>query len=67
MENQDFMEMLPLVGPLLLIWLAMLVAGLVDLIPRQSTRGPKWVWLLVVICFSILGPVVYFLFGREEE
>jgi apolipoprotein N-acyltransferase len=62
-ESQSFMEMLPLVGPVLLIWLIMLVAGLVDLVPRQRTHGPKWVWYLVVI----LGPVVYFLFGREDE
>lgn len=66
MEGQNIVELLPLLAPLLLIWLVLLVAGLFDLIRRERTRGPKWVWFLVVIGFSILGPVVYFLIGREE-
>jgi hypothetical protein len=66
MEERSLVELLPLLAPLLLIWLALLVTGLVDLIRRERTRGPKWIWFLVVICFSILGPVVYFLIGREE-
>jgi len=66
MGNQDLIEAILLLAPLLLIWLVLLVAGLIDLIPRQHTRGPKWLWVLVVILFSIIGPVVYFLFGREE-
>jgi len=66
MENQNLMEVLLLMAPLLLIWLVLLVAGLIDLLPRQHTRGPKRLWVLVVILFSIIGPAVYFLFGREE-
>ncbi len=52
MEGQSFVELLPLLAPLLLIWLVLLVAGLIDLIRREHTRGPKWIWFLVVICFS---------------
>jgi predicted membrane-bound dolichyl-phosphate-mannose-protein mannosyltransferase len=66
MNTSDFMDVLPVVMPLLVIWLIMLIAGLADLIRRKQTRGPKWVWYFIVICFSILGPALYFLFGREE-
>jgi len=66
MGNNDLTEAILLLAPVLLIWLILLVAGLVDLIPRQRTRGPKWLWGLIVILFSIIGPVVYFIFGREE-
>jgi len=66
MGNKDLTEVILLLAPVLLIWLILLVAGLVDLIPRQRTRGPKWLWVLIVILFSIIGPVVYFIFGREE-
>ena len=67
MNANEFLEMLPLLAPIFLVWLVMLIAGLADLVRRQNTRGPKWVWYLVVIFFSILGPVLYFLFGREES
>ena len=66
MGNKDLTGVILLLAPVLLIWLILLVAGLVDLIPRQCTRGPKWLWVLIVILFSIIGPVVYFIFGREE-
>ena len=66
MGNNDLTEAILLLAPVLLIWLILLVAGLVDLIPRQRTRGPKWLWVLIVILFSIIGPVIYFIFGREE-
>jgi hypothetical protein len=67
MDVSEFIEALPLLAPLLLVWFILLVVGLRDLIPRQNTRGPKWVWYIVVICFSMIGPVVYFLFGRDES
>ena len=66
MDTKEFIELLPLLAPVLLVWFILLVAGLVDLIRWEQTRGPKWVWYVVVICFSMIGPVVYFLFGRDE-
>ena len=66
MGSKDLTEAILLLVPVFLIWLVLLAAGLVDLIPRQSTRGPKWLWILIVILFSIIGPVDYFIFGREE-
>ena len=67
MDTNELVEVLPLLVPLLLVWFILLVAGLRDLIPRERTRGPKWVWYIIVICFSMLGPVAYFLFGRDES
>ena len=67
MDTNQFVKLLPLLAPLFLVWLGLLVAALLDLIPREHTRGPKWFWYVVVICFSMLGPVVYFLFGRDES
>lgn len=66
MEEQTLVKLLPLLAPLVLVQLTLLVVGLVDLIRRPRTRGPKWVWFLVVIGFSIIGPALYLLFGREE-
>jgi DMSO reductase anchor subunit len=58
---------LPLILPLLLLQLALMIAGLFDLARREKTRGPKWMWALIVIFGEMVGPIVYFLVGREEE
>ena len=58
---------LPLLIPVLLIELGLIIAALVDLIRRPHTRGPKWVWVLIILFFNLIGPILYFVLGRGEE
>jgi uncharacterized membrane protein YukC len=44
-----------------------MVFALLDLKKRTATRGPKWVWILVIVLINLIGPIAYFLFGRQEE
>jgi hypothetical protein len=60
-------EFIPLLIPLLIIQLALMTFALVDIARRGRTRGPKWVWVLVVILVNTIGPILYFVLGREEE
>lgn len=64
---ETILEYLPLIIPLLVIELILVVAALVDLSRRETTRGPRWAWVLVIIFVNLIGPIIYFLFGREEE
>lgn len=66
-DMDEFVENLPLLAPVMLVWLIMLIAGLSDLVRGRETRGPRWLWYVVVICFGILGPALYFLYGRQES
>jgi hypothetical protein len=60
--------LLLLLVPLLLIQLGLLVWGLYDLTrPGRRVKGDsKLLWGIVIVFVNIVGPVVYFLFGREE-
>lgn len=60
-------EFIPFLVPVLVIQLALLVAALVDLIRRPRTKGPKWLWAVVIILVNFIGPIVYFVAGREEK
>ncbi len=57
---------IPLLIPILLIQLALMIAALVDLIRREKTKGPKWLWVLIILFFNFIGPIVYFVVGRDE-
>ncbi len=59
-------ELLPFLVPIVLLEITLLVIALVDLIRRERTRGPKWVWAIVIVVVNIIGPIVYLLFGRED-
>jgi phospholipase D-like protein len=58
---------IPLLIPVLLIELGLIIAALIDLARRPRTRGPKWLWLLIILLVNFIGPIIYFIFGRAEE
>lgn len=64
---EKIMQLLPLLIPLFLIQLGLMVAALIDLIKREKTRGPKWMWIIIVVFVNMIGPIVYFVVGREEN
>ncbi|MFC5702662.1 PLD nuclease N-terminal domain-containing protein [Cohnella faecalis] len=55
--------------PVLVIQLVLMIIGLVDLWRRESTltRGPKLLWVFIILLGSILGSVAYFTIGRRSE
>jgi hypothetical protein len=71
MENgnilDQLMKLLPLLIPLFLIQLGLMIAALVDLIKREKTKGPKWMWVIIIVFVNMIGPIVYFVVGREDE
>ena len=62
------MEYLPLLLPALLIELGLMIAALLDLRKQTAVRGgQKWPWVLIIVFVNFIGPIVYFVVGREEE
>jgi hypothetical protein len=56
----------PLIIPVVLLELGLMIAALVDVLRREKTKGPKWVWIIVVVVLNLFGPIAYFIFGRDE-
>jgi DMSO reductase anchor subunit len=63
----NIQQFLPLIIPLVIIQLVLMAAALLDLRGREKTRGPKWMWALIIIFGELVGPIVYFAAGRLEE
>ncbi len=66
-DLQLLQDIFPFLIPLILIQLGLVIFALIDLIKREKTRGPKWVWVLVILFFNLLGPIIYLVIGREDE
>lgn len=69
MPNVDFLlENLPILLPLILLELALMIVTVRHILLHRNYRfGNRGIWLFVVIIFQIIGPVVYFVFGRGDE
>jgi hypothetical protein len=61
-------QILLLILPILVIELALLGLAIRDLLraDRRVRGGNKAVWALVILVFSLLGPILYFVIGRED-
>ena len=64
---EELSKFLPLIIPLILIQLGLMIFALLDLRKRDKTRGPKWMWALIIIFGELVGPIVYFIVGRIDE
>jgi hypothetical protein len=60
-------QLLPFLIPVLIIQLILLVVALLDLVKQPYTRGPKWLWAVIILFVNVIGPILYFVLGRKEE
>lgn len=56
-----------LVMPLIIIQVLLMVVALIDLVRIHETKGPKWLWTILIVVVSILGPIAYFIIGRKQQ
>ncbi|MGR9047165.1 PLD nuclease N-terminal domain-containing protein [Halobacillus faecis] len=64
----EFMnENLAIIAPLIIIQMVLMITALVSLIRAESTKGPKWMWALIIFFINTIGPIAYFIFGRSHE
>lgn len=67
MENIDIGQLLLLLSPIIIIQLVLIIIALWDLIKREKTKGPKWLWVVIILLVNFIGPIIYLVIGREEE
>ncbi len=62
-------DMLPLLIPLIVVQLALLAYTLWHILTHKNyKRGNRTIWLIVAIVgMEYIGPILYFLLGREEQ
>jgi hypothetical protein len=61
-------QILALLAPVILIQLGLMIAALYDLEREERIvrGGNKLVWVVIIVFLNVIGPIVYFVAGREE-
>lgn len=70
MKNvEQINEMLPFLIPLVVVQFALLIYTLRHILTHSNyRRGSRGLWLVVAIVgMEFVGPILYFLLGKEDE
>ena len=61
-------QVLLLIVPLAIVQVGLLVLAMIDLLrdDRAVRGGSKGVWAVIIVFVSMIGPILYFLVGRED-
>lgn len=61
-------EYLPVLLPVVAVELILMLTALIHVLRHPHYRfGSKAVWIIVVVLVQIIGPILYFVFGKGEE
>ncbi|MCD2137759.1 PLDc N-terminal domain-containing protein [Salinicoccus halitifaciens] len=64
--NNEINELLPFLIPLAALQLILMITALVMAIRQQTFRYlNKPVWVLIIILFNLIGPILYFVLERR--
>jgi hypothetical protein len=68
---QDFQlikDILPFLIAVSVVEIVLLFIAIIDLDRRKYVTGNnKLVWVLVIVLFGVIGPIIYFVFGRKGK
>lgn len=64
---EQISQYIPLLIPVIILNIILWIITLRDLKSREKVRGPKWMWILIILLVQIFGPIIYLLFARQEE
>ncbi|WP_112179944.1 MULTISPECIES: PLDc N-terminal domain-containing protein [Paraliobacillus] len=60
-------DLLPILFPIILLEGILAIVGIVAWFKTDKTNGSKWLWLFVIIVIGIIGPILFFIFGRRQD
>lgn len=55
-----------LIMPLIILQFVLMIIALIDVIRHQRTNGPYIMWIFIIILGNLIGPILYFIFGRRQ-
>jgi len=70
-QNMDFIlkeiiTFLPLFIPIIVIEYGLMIFALIQVIKNEVVYLPKWGWILIIILFNIIGPIIFLAAGKKK-
>lgn len=56
-----------IIAPFIIIQGILLLVAIIDWAKAAQTEKPRWGWFFVIVFLNIIGPILYFIFGRSRD
>ncbi|MBH5320162.1 PLDc_N domain-containing protein [Paenibacillus sp. GSMTC-2017] len=66
-ESFEISKVLAIVAPIIVIQFILMIIALILCVKAEQTRGPKFMWVLIILLIQLFGPIAFFIFGRRNE
>ena len=68
LQLEQIKQFLPFLIPIVLLEWALAITALVHVLRHPNYKfGNRVMWAIIVLFVQLIGPIVYFVFGRGEE
>ncbi|GAA5417797.1 negative regulatory protein YxlE [Paraliobacillus ryukyuensis] len=61
------MNVFSLLAPLIILEAVLAIVALIAWFKTDETNGPRWLWLVIILLIQIIGPILFFIFGRRQQ
>ncbi|SDO09917.1 PLD nuclease N-terminal domain-containing protein [Alkalicoccus daliensis] len=56
-----------LFAPIILLGFILTLSALISCIRQDMSKEKRLIWILVIVFINFLGPIIYFIFGRNRN
>ena len=64
---EEIINWLPFIIPIAIIQLTLFIVALVHILTHKHYKvGNRLLWVIIVICLNLIGPILYFVIGRSD-
>ncbi|MFR3733369.1 MULTISPECIES: PLD nuclease N-terminal domain-containing protein [Enterococcus] len=65
---ENISDYLPILIPLILLQLILIVLAVRDILKQEQFKfGSRILWLFIACFVSLIGPILYFAFGKGDQ
>lgn len=54
-------------APLFILEAILAIVAIIAWFKTEKTNGPRWLWLVIIVFITIIGPILFFIFGRRQH
>ncbi len=65
---ENMSDHLPVLIPLIVLQLVLIILAVRDILKQEQFKfGSRILWLFIACFVSLIGPILYFAFGKEDQ